>query len=92
MMLYLYVLQNEWIILTLLFGGALMLLFCLTYQAMWHPRGVEGKSERIKVKDVGTFFVWLRSFVPWVIMLIVIACLTFTVLTVVGKACRPPNW
>ena len=92
MMFYLYVLQNQWIIMTLLAAVALVLIFCLTYQAMWHPRGVEGRSEQVKVTGPASFFVWLKSFVPWVIMLIVLGCVSFTVATVIAKAGSPPNW
>ena len=92
MMLYLYVQQNGWIVITLLTAVALMLLFCLTYQAMWRPRGVEEKSEEIKVKGPLSFMAWLLSFVPWVIILLILACVSFTIATVVAKACKPPNW
>lgn len=93
MMLYLYVQQNQWIVTTLLVGVALMLIFCLTYQAMWHPRGTERKSgETAAAKRPQGFFPWLLSFVPWVIILIVLGTVTFTIATVASKACRPPNW
>lgn len=92
MMLYFYVQQNQWIAMTLLIGIALMLLFCLTYQAMWRPRKVEAKAEQVEIRNVSTFFTWLLSFVPWVIILIVIGCTAFTIATVVSKSCSPPNW
>jgi ABC-type multidrug transport system permease subunit len=92
MMLYLYVQQNQWIVTTLLVGVALMLLFCLTYHAMWHPRGVEQKSEQIKVKGPMSFLAWLLTFVPWVIVLVVVGSVLFTIATVISKAARPPNW
>lgn len=92
MMLYFYVQQNQWIAMTLLVGIALMLLFCLTYQAMWRPRPLEQKAEEIEVHDVRSFFAWLLSFVPWVIILIVVGCAAFTVATVLAKSCTPPNW
>lgn len=92
MMLYLYVLQNQWIVMTLLAGIALTLIFCLTYSSMWRQRAVEGKSEEIKVKDLRSFFAWIFSFVPWVVILIVLACVAFTIATVMEKSCIPPNW
>jgi len=61
MMLYLYVQQNIWIVITLLAGVALMLLFCLTYHAMWSPRGEEAKNETIKAKDFASFFAWMGA-------------------------------
>ena len=92
MMLYLYVQQNQWIVITVLSGVALMLLFCLTYQAMWLPRGEEGKSQTVKVKDSASFFAWMKSFVPWVLIIFVLISVSFTILTVLSKAGRPPNW
>jgi hypothetical protein len=92
MMLYLYVLQHQWIVITLLCGVALMLLFCLTYQALWLPRGIEGKSQTIKVKDAKMFVTWVRSFVPWVIILLILASIAFTIVKIVENACIPPNW
>jgi hypothetical protein len=92
MMLYLYVQQNQWIGITLLAAIALMLVFCLVYQAMWQPRGVEGQAETIKVKDLKTFFLWLRSFVPWAIVIVVLISFAFTIATLLAKTNKPPNW
>lgn len=92
MMLYLYVLQNQWIVITLLAGSILTLLFCLTYQALWLPRGIEGKSEQIKVKDFRSFLTWLRSFIPWVVILLFIASTAFTVFEIIENHSIPPNW
>lgn len=92
MTLHLYVLQHQWIVITLLTGLALVLVFCLTYQALWLPRGTEEKSEAIKVKDVKTFFVWITQFMPWVIVLVILASATFTVLKILENAHIAPNW
>lgn len=92
MMLYLYVQQNQWIVITLLSGIALTLLFCLTYQAMWLPRKIEGRSEVIKVKDAKSFFAWLTSFIPWLLILLVLASVSYTIAEVAQNACLPPNW
>jgi len=92
MMLNLYVQQHQWIVITLLAGGALMLVFCLTYSAMWRPRAEEEKSETIKVKGVGSFLKAFLSVVPWVLILLALASLSFTVVTLLEKNCMPPNW
>ena len=92
MMLYLYVLQNKWIVTALLSGAALTLLLCLTYQALWTPRGTEGRSEVIKVKDIRSFFAWVTSFVPWVLILVILAAVSFTIVKVLESAAVPPNW
>ena len=83
MMLNLYVLQHQWIVMALLAGVALTLVFCLTYQALWLPRGIEGKSEIIKVKDIKSFFTWITQFMPWVLILLIVATVAFTIIKVV---------
>jgi F0F1-type ATP synthase assembly protein I len=92
MMLNLYVQQHQWIVVALLSGVALMLIFCLTYAAMWRPRGTEEQSEEIKVQDAGTFIKSFLSIVPWVLILLMLASASFTVITLVMKTCKPPNW
>ncbi|ACH37149.1 hypothetical protein Gbem_0118 [Citrifermentans bemidjiense Bem] len=92
MMLYLYVLQNQWIVLSLLGGAILTLLMCLTYQALWVPRGTETESERIKVKDLRSFIAWIKSFVPWTVILLILASLAFTILEITRNHAIPPNW
>ena len=92
MMLNLYVQQHQWIVITLLAGVALMLVFCLTYSAMWRPREEEEKSETIKVKGVGSFLKTFLSVVPWVLILLALASVSFTVVTLLEKSCIPPNW
>ena len=92
MMLHLYVLQHQWIVITLLVAVALVLVFCLTYQAMWLPRGIEGRSEHIEVKDVKSFLTWITQFMPWVLILVIIATVAFTIFKVVENARIPPNW
>jgi uncharacterized protein involved in cysteine biosynthesis len=92
MMLYLYVQQHQWIVMTLLIGVALVLITCLTYQAMWQPRGVEEKSEVIKVKGPKSFVAWIKSFLPWVVLLVILISVAFTIATLVAKSGKPPNW
>jgi heme/copper-type cytochrome/quinol oxidase subunit 2 len=92
MMLNLYVQQHQWIVCALLSGVALMLIFCLTYAAMWRPRGTEAESANTKVKDAGTLLESFLSIVPWVLILLMLASASFTVVTLVMKTCKPPNW
>ena len=92
MMLHLYVLQHQWIAITLLAGVVLTLVFILTYQALWLPRGVEGKSETIKVKDLRSFFKWLTQFMPWVLVLVILSTVAFTIVKLVENSRMPPNW
>ena len=34
----------------------------------------------------------MKSFVPWVLIIFVLISVSFTILTVLSKAGRPPNW
>ena len=90
-MMLLYVQQNQWLVITLLSGAALTLIFCLTYSAMWRPRGGEEGGET-KVKNARSPLKSLLSIVPWVLILFAMTCACFTILTLVAKSCKPPNW
>lgn len=92
MILSLYVLQNQWIVSTLLAATALMLVFCLTYSAMWRPRGVEQKSEAVKGKGVRGFLEAVVSVIPWVLILIFLAAASYTVVSLFLRSSVPPNW
>ena len=92
MMLNLYVQQHQWIVSTLLSGMALMLVFCLLYSAMWRPRGEENRSEATAGKGARSLFKTLLGIVPWVLILLALASASFTIVTLVAKACKPPNW
>ena len=92
MMLNLYVQQHQWIVITLLAGVALTLVFCLTYSAMWRPRGGEDRGEGVKTKGVAARLRSLVSVVPWVLILLALASASFTVATLLSKSCKPPNW
>jgi len=92
MMFNLYVLQNQWIVITLLCAVALMLLFCLIYAAMWRPREEEKKSETIKVTGPISFGKAFLSVVPWVLVLLALGSAVFTVVMLALQAFRPPNW
>lgn len=92
MMFNLYVLQNQWIIIALLCGVALMLLFCLTYAAMWRPREAEKKSETVEVTGPTSFGKAFLSVVPWVLVLLALGSAAFTVVMLALRASLPPNW
>lgn len=92
MMLYLYVQQNRWIVEALMIGGALTLLFCLTYHDMWRPRQDESEKESaIKITGVGSFLRWVTSFAPWAVLLLVLVSLAYTAAHLLA-ATRLPNW
>ena len=89
----LYVQQNQWIVVTLLAGGALMLLTCLTYLAMWRPREEESKREsEIHVQGPISFFQWVLTFMPWPLVLIIVGTLVYGVAHTVMAMTQLPNW
>lgn len=92
MMLNLYVQQHQWIVTALLSGGALMLLFWLTYSAMWRSRESEEISEPFRGKGVGSLLKSVLSIVPWVLILLAMTCTLFAFFTLLSKTCKPPNW
>lgn len=94
MMLFsLYVQQNQWIVVALLWGGVLTMLTCLSYWAMWRPREMErGKEREIAVRGPVTFFRWLLTFMPWVLVLIIAGSGLYTVAHLFMAARTLPNW
>jgi len=87
-----YVRQNQWIVATLMAGAALVLLFGLTYWAMWRPREEESRGEGIHIDSIRTFFRWTLSFMPWVLVLLIVGTVAYTVIHVVLAANTSPNW
>ena len=93
MMLNLYVQQNQWIVLSLLAGTGLMLIFWLTYLAMWRPRTDESvKAKVIKITGIRSFFRWLLTFYPWVLILLVIISVLYTLAHTIAAVISAPNW
>ena len=83
------VLQNQWLILALGVGVAALFAFILLFLALWRPREeapIEATAERPSV------FGWLRSFMPWVVILVALVIGAFMVAYAVGAMRRPPNW
>jgi F0F1-type ATP synthase assembly protein I len=92
MMLNLYVQQHQWIVIALLAGMALMLVFCLSYLALWRPRRYPGQSTVPKAGVTVSFLSGVKNFVPLVLIVLAVASVSFTIATVLAKSCRPPNW
>ncbi|MBJ6726093.1 hypothetical protein [Geomesophilobacter sediminis] len=93
MMLYLYVRQNQWIVVTILTGVSLMILMCLIYHDMWRARGEESvKANTIRITGIIPLLRWLGSFVPWAVLLVFAGDLAYTILHVLMAASQPPNW
>ena len=78
---------------TLLGGAALMILFCLLYQAMWRPRREEEtEQDKIKIEGPATFFSWLLGFMPWAVVLVILATTIYTITHLWAAAVQLPNW
>lgn len=93
MMFNLYVQQNQWIVVTLLAGIVLTILLCLTYWALWRPRRMESEVEpHIRISGPVSFFRWVLSFMPWILVLIIIGTTLYTITHLHMAATSLPNW
>ncbi|BCS54205.1 hypothetical protein [Geobacter sp. SVR] len=92
MMLNLYVQQHQWIVVALLSGAALVLLFWLNCTALWRPRQQEAQAEKLRITGPVSFVRWLTSFMPWTIVLLIIACSAFTLLYLCSAGRHAPTW
>lgn len=92
MMLNLYVQQHQWIVIALLAGVSLMLLFCLTYSAMWRPRGEELACGNLKEQGLRGVLRCILSLVPLALILVIAASAIFTVGYLLTYASKAPNW
>jgi hypothetical protein len=79
------VLQNEWLLLAILGGFALVLVSVLGYMALWRRRQPE-------VEGAVTFGRWLRSYAPYVLIVTYIGAVVFSIVYVLMRAANPPNW
>ena len=93
MMLYTYVQQNQWIVLALMVGLGLMLIFWLAYLAMWRPREDESiKAHVIRITGIRSFFRWLLTFFPWILIVLVIISILYTLAHTTAAIIAVPNW
>jgi len=94
MMFNLFVQQNRWIMVALLAGAALAILLCLGYWAMWRPREMEKEEQEEQPAITGpvSFFSWVLSFMPWILILVIIVSIAYTVTHLLEAALHLPNW
>lgn len=89
----LYVQQHQWIIITLLAGAALVLLFWLTYWAMWRPREEESRVDSTaRMTEPESFFHWLITFMPWPLMLLILGTTIYSITHLFLAMTQLPNW
>ena len=79
------VLQNQWLMLSLTGGIALILGMVLFLLMLWKPRE-EGKSETPGESELA----W-RTF-PWFLVVVYVGLILFAVVYVIHTAMVSPNW
>jgi hypothetical protein len=87
-MFELQVMQNQWLMLALIGGLAVMLVFLLGYPPLWRRREPPIKEGDEKQPGI----LWLRSFLPWILVIVYGVTLIYSVVYVVRMAFHPPNW
>ena len=84
------VLQNQWLILALVGGTALVLFVALAYVAVWRAgRNGDGSSPR-RMQGVGAEPP--ASSVPWIVIVFWVAAALYAVVYIVQAALNPPTW
>jgi MFS superfamily sulfate permease-like transporter len=73
------VLQNQWLILALAGGTALVLVLVLAYLAVW--RGARGEAECEQPRRI-----------PWVLIIIYVVTLVYAIIYLAMTAANPPTW
>ena len=84
-MLHLDVLQNQWLIFSLVGGTGIVFAVILLFMALWRPR----EDEEGAAEGAGPI---RRSFMPWLIILLFGATVVFAAAYVLRATLRPPNW
>jgi Na+/melibiose symporter-like transporter len=92
MMFNLFVQQNQWVLLALLAGVGLTVLTVLTYFALWRSRELEHKEEEVRIRGPISFFKWVLTFTPWVLILLVTITLIYSITHIVMATMHTPNW
>jgi heme/copper-type cytochrome/quinol oxidase subunit 2 len=84
--------QNRWLFFVFLGGASLVIIFALTYRAMWRPREEEREKGSPPITGPRSFLRWLLATVPWVLILTILGTLAYTAWHVAARAINPPNW
>jgi heme A synthase len=86
--------QYQWLILALVGGASLILSLVLAYLALWRRREgvVEEGPERPEQASKGPTRGWLRSFLPWILIVTYVGLLSWGLAYTLWVARHPPNW
>ena len=85
------VLQDQWLILTLVGGTALVLVVVLSYLAAWRARGTK-EEEVAGAPPEPALETEPRSSVPWVLILLYAVMIGYAIVYVLMAASTVPNW
>ena len=89
------VLQNQWLLLALGLGVTFVLAMALAYTAIWRPRQApppsgDGSAPSTPPAEF-PFGQWMRSYVPWILILTLLFVIAFIVIYTIMAASSPPN-
>jgi hypothetical protein len=87
------VLQYRWLWAAILGGSALVMGFVLAYFAFWRQREATPIDESAGPtgKEPGVL-AWLRSFVPWILIVVYVSFVIYAIAYTFAAAANPPNW
>jgi len=92
-MLRFAVLQNQWLMLAIGGGLAMILLMFLFYAALWRPRPRGGQSPEVeRATHAPTLRGWLTNRLPWLLIVVFSGMIAWGVLYTLMAASKPPNW
>jgi hypothetical protein len=82
---FLNVLQNQWLMLALLGGVAMVLIIALAYAAIWRPRHAGDKALPADAAPK-------KGALPWLLVLVYVTLLVWGVIYTLRMVAQPPNW
>lgn len=84
--------ENQWLFAALFGGGALLVMFVLTYWAMWRPRRDEKEADSLPIAGVSSFISWVIRVVPWAVIVAAAGTLIYSIHHTYMASLTPPNW
>lgn len=84
--------RDQYLILAFLGGGALVLGWVLAHLALSRPRELGGEVALTPGDGRRAVLPWLRSFVPWVMVIVYAGAVAFVLVYTYMTWQNPPNW
>lgn len=91
-MLDLEIQRNQYLVLGIVGGMALVLGWVLAYVAMWRQRELGGEETVAHASGKRTVLSWLHSFMPWVLVILYVGAVVYAVAYTYMTWKNPPNW